>query len=191
MSRPRCQREHGSRFLRPVNLHRATRPAGASARKRIGGFSLVEIMVVIGIISLLVALAVPAALKIRRRSQATATANDLRVFAAAFDGYAQERGAWPAEADAGVMPPEMVDRIKDAAWNRLTPIGGRYNWDFNQMHYGTRYKAVIQISSTTDASLIQDVDLWEALDRAIDDGDLMAGNFRLGTDDEPIFIIAP
>jgi prepilin-type N-terminal cleavage/methylation domain-containing protein len=154
------------------------------------GFTLVEIMVAVGIISLLLALALPASAKIRRRSQATAVGNDLRVFAAVFDAYAQEKGAWPAEADPGTLPPEIADRLKEASWLRVTPIGGHYNWDANQMHYGTRYKAVIQISSTADAPLTQDADLWEAVDRIIDDGNLSSGNFRLGTDDEPIFIIA-
>jgi prepilin-type N-terminal cleavage/methylation domain-containing protein len=161
------------------------------ARRRNAAFTLVEIMVVVTIISLLAALSVPALQRVKRRTIATAIGNDLRTFAAAFDTYAAERGGFPAEVAAGVFPSEMVDRIKPGDWGRVTPIGGQYNWDNNQTHYGTKYRAVIQISSTATATLLQDVDLWEAVDRTIDDGNLTTGSFRLGADDEPIFIVSP
>jgi len=147
-------------------------------------------MVTITIISILVAILVPTMVKIKRRSLATAISNDVRVFAAAFEAYAHEAGRWPNEVDAGVFPPEMASRINDGTWTRRSPIGGMYNWDSDQMHQGTRYKGVIAISSTASAPLTQDVDLWEAIDKVIDDGVLTSGNFRIGTDDEPIFIVA-
>jgi hypothetical protein len=59
------------------------------------------------------------------------------------------------------------------------------------MHYGARYKAVIAISSVSNSPVMQDLDLFEAIDRVIDDGVLTTGNFRLGSDDEPILIVAP
>jgi hypothetical protein len=123
---------------------------------------------------------------------ATAIGNDLRTFASAFDAYAQERGSFPAETDVGVFPPKMDQRINAQNWLKVTPIGGHYNWDNNQTHHGTRYRAVIQISSTSAAQLPQDIALWEAIDKLIDGTvNLSVGNFRLGFDDEPIFIIAP
>src|SRR3954469_4910038 len=86
-------------------------PTRVSRRRRsLAGFSLVELMVTITIISLLAALVVPAVINSRRRTLDTTVANDLRVFAAAFDGYAHELGSWPAEVDAGVFPPEMANR---------------------------------------------------------------------------------
>lgn len=162
--------------------------AGASGARR--GFTLVEIMVVVAIISLLVAAAVPAMLHVKRKSLATAVGNDLRVFAAAFDAYAHEAGNWPADTDPGVMPPEMSARINAAAWQRVTAIGGKYNWESNQMHAGTRYKAAIAISTAGSDGVVQDADLFEAIDRVLDDGNLSTGNFRLGSDDEPVFIVA-
>lgn len=161
------------------------RAAGAA------GFTLVEIMVVVTIISLLAALAVPAIGKVKQKATAAAVGNDLRVFAAALEAYAHEQGGWPAEVDAGVFPPEMATRIKEANWVQPTRIGGQYNWDLDQMHQGTRYKAAIAISSTGSSSLIEDVDLWEAIDRAIDDGVLTTGIFRVGADNEPVFIVSP
>lgn len=159
--------------------------------RRRSGFTLVELMVTVTIISLLVAAAVPAFAKIRRRSIATAIGNDFRVFAAEFDTYSHETGSWPAEVDAGILPPEMANRIKAAAWTRITPMGGQYNWDNNQMHSGTRPRAAIAISTTSASPVVEDVDLMETIDRIIDDGVLTTGNFRIGADNEPVYIVAP
>jgi len=46
--------------------------------KRRGGFTLVEIMIVVAIIALLAAIAVPGFLRARKRSQASRILNDLR-----------------------------------------------------------------------------------------------------------------
>lgn len=145
----------------------------------------------LGILSITIAAVVPRLTSTKRQAIATAIGNDLRTFAAAFDAYAQEKGAYPAEVEAGVLPPEMADRLNNTAWLRTTPIGGKYNWDSNQQHYGTRYRAVIQISGTDDAPLPEDVDLWETIDKVIDDGNLSTGHFRLGADNQPIFIVSP
>ena len=59
-------------------------------RKRRGGFTLVEIMIVVAIIALLAAIAVPGFLRARKRSQATKILNDLRMIDAAVDQYAIE-----------------------------------------------------------------------------------------------------
>src|SRR6187549_2283347 len=60
--------------------------------KRRGGFTLVEIMIVVAIIALLAAIAVPGFLRARKRSQASKIINDLRLVDAAVDQYAIERG---------------------------------------------------------------------------------------------------
>jgi prepilin-type N-terminal cleavage/methylation domain-containing protein len=57
---------------------------------RRGGFTLVEIMIVVAIIALLAAIAVPGFLRARKRSQATRILNDLRMIDAAVDQYAIE-----------------------------------------------------------------------------------------------------
>ena len=57
---------------------------------RRGGFTLVEIMIVVAIIALLAAIAVPGFLRARKRSQASRILNDLRMIDAAVDQYAIE-----------------------------------------------------------------------------------------------------
>ena len=54
------------------------------------GFTLVEIMIVVAIIALLAAIAVPGFLRARKRSQATKILNDLRMIDGAVDQYAIE-----------------------------------------------------------------------------------------------------
>ena len=54
------------------------------------GFTLVEIMIVVAIIALLAAIAVPGFLRARKRSQASKILNDLRLIDGAVDQYAIE-----------------------------------------------------------------------------------------------------
>ena len=62
-----------------------TRPSS-----RLGGFTLVEIMIVVAIIAILASIAVPSFMRARKRSQATTTLNALRVIDNAKDQYAIE-----------------------------------------------------------------------------------------------------
>lgn len=61
-------------------------------QRRHAGFTLVEIMIVVAIIALLAAIAVPGFLRARKRSQATKILNDLRMIDSAIDQYAIESG---------------------------------------------------------------------------------------------------
>jgi prepilin-type N-terminal cleavage/methylation domain-containing protein len=54
------------------------------------GFTLVEIMIVVAIIALLAAIAVPGFLRARKRSQASRIINDLRLIDSAVDQYSIE-----------------------------------------------------------------------------------------------------
>ena len=59
-------------------------------QKNRSGFTLVEIMIVVAIIALLAAIAVPGFIRARKRSQATRILEDLRLIDAAVDQYAVE-----------------------------------------------------------------------------------------------------
>ena len=58
--------------------------------KATSGFTLVEIMIVVGIIALLAAIAVPNFLRARKRSQGVRCLEDLRIIDSACDQYAIE-----------------------------------------------------------------------------------------------------
>jgi prepilin-type N-terminal cleavage/methylation domain-containing protein len=65
--------------------------AGVS-RSRATGFTLIEIMIVVAVIALLAAIAVPGFLRARKRSQAADVLNDLRMIDSAVNQYAIENG---------------------------------------------------------------------------------------------------
>ncbi len=139
--------------------------------------------------SIVMSFAVPKVKQAERQSRSTIIVADLRTFATAFEGYAQERGGWPAESAAGVMPPEMAERLGPTGWLRVTPIGGQYNWESNQMHSSVRYRAAISISATTLGPLPVNEEVLLEIDRLMDDGNLESGLFRIGVNNDPLYII--
>src|SRR5258707_12841500 len=62
---------------------------------RRAGFTLIEIMIVVGIITLLAVLALPGLLRARKRAQASRIKDDLRLIEAAVDQYAIETQRQP------------------------------------------------------------------------------------------------
>jgi prepilin-type N-terminal cleavage/methylation domain-containing protein len=167
-------------------------PVSARPRRPDGGFSLVELAVVVAIISLLAAVAVPISTRLIFRARSTAVQNDLRVFAAAFQTYANEHGDWPAgDGTAGAFPPGMQDVLSRTGWQARTPIGGRYTWDPGSAQRGGHYRAAIVIASISDDPVSDDIRQLEDLDRRMDDGDLSKGNLVLGFQNQPVYVLEP
>lgn len=158
-------------------------------KRRLAGISLMEVMISLSIGSIVVAAGVPQVRKAQRQAKATVIVNDIRTFAAVFEAYAHERGAWPAETVAGAVPSEVADRLNAVGWQRVTPLGGQYNWENNQMHGGVRYRAALSISETASAPLPVDAEMLLEIDRQMDDGNLSTGNFRTGVNNDPLYIL--
>ena len=73
------------------------------------GFTLVEIMIVVAIIALLAAIAVPGFLRARKRSQASKILNDLRMISGAIDQYAIEESK---KSDDPVLVADWTKYVK-------------------------------------------------------------------------------
>lgn len=183
-----------------VRSHEADRglrcpPSGGQALvrlRRIGeaGFTLVELSVVVFIISVLAALAVPALKQVHLEARSVAVVNDLRVFAGALQTYAHERGDWPpGDGTPAAFPAGLEGYLRETSWARVTPIGGSYAWDPNSFQQGERYRAVIVIASVGENKVTADKQQLLDLDRRLDDGDLASGNFRLGYRNYPVYIL--
>lgn len=133
------------------------------------GFTLVEIMVVVVIIGLLAAIAIPALRRVQSRTKISRFISDLRTFAQAFETHALETGAWPANAGSGVVPAGMSARLNTRAWTSVNTLGGRWNWDSHRLG--------IEASISTTGVTVASEDLL-SVDRLIDDGNLATGRFR-------------
>jgi type IV pilus assembly protein PilA len=133
------------------------------------GFTLVEIMIVVAIIGLLAAIAIPSFVKARKRAQATTFISDLRVACDAFELYTMEKGTYPPDKTPGVIPPGMADYLAKTHWTEKTPIGGQWDWDNGQ--FGS--KAGVSVYEP-DRTVLE----MQEIDKMIDDGNLGTGIFR-------------
>src|SRR5271163_3107653 len=119
-----------------------------------GGFTLVEIMIVVAIIALLASIAVPNFLRARKRSQATRILEDLRVLDNATDEYAMENnktsGMHPGFTDLkaylktgsilyqtgvdlfgnsyGPFTVDTAPKVSDPAYNSLSDVAPASFW---------------------------------------------------------------
>ena len=106
-------------------------------------FTLVEIMIVVALIGLLAALAIPSFIKVRKQSQGKRIVNDARIIDSAIDSWSLENG----KADG-----ETVDLAAAAQYTKL----GTFNpVDLlgNDYQIGTVGPTQVVISATTKSAL--------------------------------------
>src|SRR6201984_1450396 len=112
------------------------------------GFTLVEIMIVVAIIALLAAIAVPGFLRARKRSQASRILNDLRMIDSAVDQYAIETNR------------KTSDTVGIADWTNYLKKGSLLYNSGNSIlgtAYGTQTVDTIPKVPTADLSVLSDV----------------------------------
>lgn len=145
---------------------------------RHAGFTLIELMIVIVIIGVLAAIAVPGYARMVRNAKCGRTAAELRSLSTAFVAYQAAHGELPPDSHL-TLPPGMEEFINPSVWSDGTPLGGTYNWE-GPDNYGHAGLSIFGSSEEQES--------FEILDSLIDDGDLGTGRFLL-LGNRPTYII--
>ena len=107
------------------------------------GFTLVEIMIVVAIVGLLAALAVPGFVKARKQSQGRRIMNDCRQMDAAVDQWSVNSGI----ADGTAIDTVAAGTYLKTAWNTVDLLGNQFGGT------GVTGTSQIQVSTATKSSL--------------------------------------
>ncbi len=126
-------------------------------------------MIVVAVIGVLGAIAIPMFAKARNTSRATLMFADMRTAASAFEVFAMENSGYPANSAAGVVPAGMGPYLGRFKWNRDSPLGGKWNWDFDR--YGFRAAVSVTGHAGSPATMAE-------LDKRVDNGDVRTGILR-------------
>ncbi len=110
---------------------------------RRAGFTLLEVMIIVAIIGLLAALAMPSFIKVRKQSQAKRIVNDARTIDAAIDAWAVEKN----KPDGSTIDlTEVATYSKSGNVPTTDSLG-------NPFQIGTVGTNQVRISDTTKAAL--------------------------------------
>jgi len=139
------------------------------------GFTLLEVMIVIAIIGLVASIAIPSWQRSRKRAQADALINELRVTGDAFQVYSAEHGVLPPNSSGfGVIPAGMASYMpQSSTWTGVSPTGGYWVfWNFSPTGVWG-FNGIIGVYNPNF-----DPDQLTQIDTALDNGDPNTGGIH-------------
>lgn len=104
-------------------------------RSRRGGFSLVELLVVVLVVGILVRMALPAYHQVMLRARAAQALGEINAIRHAAYSYNSDTSQWPPDVKRGVVPPELVPYLGGDF--TFIQEGYRLDWDNWIMPDGT------------------------------------------------------
>lgn len=148
-----------------------------SLKQQHRGFTILEIMVVVLIIGVLLAMAIPGFQAVRERTRVSAFLNDFRAVTEAVNRYSLTEGVYPVGTGDG-PPADFYDYIRADVITNTTVIGGNWTVDASTYQFAigvTGYEASQNV-------IVQ-------IDDAVDDGNLATGQMIASGGDTFLFII--
>lgn len=122
-------------------------------------------MIVVVIIGLLAAMAIPAFQRVQQNSRASAFVNDLKKIEDAIDVYNMEVGTVLQDYNGGEQPTDLIPYLTKPDFTIATPLGGLWDWDNHSTYYRI---SVIPMDQPT----------VQIVDDMIDDGNTGTGNVQ-------------
>lgn len=92
------------------------------ARRRTAAFTLIELMIVVAVIAVLSAIAIPSYLKAQIRANASRVKSDLRSLSTALEAYAITNGDYPPPGDSMGRPGGPIPMAMAGFVSRLPPM---------------------------------------------------------------------
>ncbi|MBX9737564.1 MAG: prepilin-type N-terminal cleavage/methylation domain-containing protein [Phycisphaerales bacterium] len=92
-------------------------------------FTLIELVVVVVIIGILAAIAIPRMTAASERARFTSTLASFKVMEGALDNYFTNERAWPVDEQPGIAPPALAAYLQASLWTKQTPLGGAWDWN--------------------------------------------------------------
>ena len=138
------------------------------------GFTILELVIVVAVIGILAAIAIPMVSSYRDKAKLIHIASDLRNFRDGFTAYVVDNGCYPPDSHNDA-PFNLINGygtenyLPINAWTEEPYWGGFYNWEGpNSYPY-----AGISIYGTAASQ-----EIMTKLDTVFDDGNLSSGVFR-------------